>query len=52
MTSHLEKSAFPVSQVRRVRQVQASLIRECHTSLECRLHDDALVDKCSFFISK
>jgi len=26
------------------------LIGECHASFECRLHDDALVDKYNFFI--
>src|SRR3954464_15581887 len=30
--------------------VGAPLIRECHASFECRLHDDVLVDKCNFFI--
>jgi flavin reductase (DIM6/NTAB) family NADH-FMN oxidoreductase RutF len=30
--------------------VAAPLIRECHASFECRLHDDALVDRYSFFI--
>ncbi len=31
-------------------KVEAPLIRECHASFECRLHDDALVDKYNFFI--
>ena len=31
-------------------EVKAPLIRECHASFECRLHDDALVDKYNFFI--
>lgn len=31
-------------------KVKAPLIRECHASFECRLHDDALVDKYNFFI--
>lgn len=31
-------------------QVDAPLIRECHASFECRLHDDALVDRYNFFI--
>jgi flavin reductase (DIM6/NTAB) family NADH-FMN oxidoreductase RutF len=31
-------------------QVAAPLIRECHASFECRLHDDALVDRYNFFI--
>ena len=31
-------------------QVGAPLIRECHASFECRLHDDGLVDKYNFFI--
>lgn len=30
--------------------VEAPLIGECHASFECRLHDDALVDKYNFFI--
>lgn len=32
------------------REVEAPLIRECHASFECRLHDDALVDRYNFFI--
>jgi flavin reductase (DIM6/NTAB) family NADH-FMN oxidoreductase RutF len=31
-------------------EVKAPLIRECHANFECRLHDDALVDKYNFFI--
>jgi flavin reductase (DIM6/NTAB) family NADH-FMN oxidoreductase RutF len=31
-------------------EVGAPLIRECHASFECRLHDDALVDRYNFFI--
>ena len=31
-------------------KVEAPLIRECHASFECRLHDDALVEKYNFFI--
>ena len=31
-------------------KVDAPLIGECHASFECRLHDDALVDKYNFFI--
>lgn len=30
--------------------VSAPLIGECHASFECRLHDDALVEKYNFFI--
>jgi flavin reductase (DIM6/NTAB) family NADH-FMN oxidoreductase RutF len=30
--------------------VEAPLIAECHASFECRLFDDALVDKYNFFI--
>jgi flavin reductase (DIM6/NTAB) family NADH-FMN oxidoreductase RutF len=30
--------------------VAAPLIRECHASFECRLHDDALVGRYNFFI--
>jgi flavin reductase (DIM6/NTAB) family NADH-FMN oxidoreductase RutF len=31
-------------------KVKAPLIRECHANFECRLYDDALVDKYNFFI--
>ena len=31
-------------------EVGAPLIRECHASFECRLHDDALIRKYNFFI--
>ncbi|HEX7089161.1 MAG TPA: flavin reductase family protein [Longimicrobiales bacterium] len=31
-------------------EVGAPLIRECHANFECRLHDDALVDRYNFFI--
>lgn len=31
-------------------KVEAPLIRECHAAFECRLHDDALIDKYNFFI--
>jgi flavin reductase (DIM6/NTAB) family NADH-FMN oxidoreductase RutF len=31
-------------------EVGAPLIRECHASFECQLHDDTLVDKYNFFI--
>ncbi len=31
-------------------KVGAPLIRECHASFECRLHDDALVKKYDFFV--
>lgn len=31
-------------------EVDAPLISECHASFECRMHDDALVDKYNFFI--
>ncbi|NVN88630.1 MAG: flavin reductase family protein [Rhodopseudomonas sp.] len=31
-------------------KVAAPLIGECHASFECRLHDDALVEKYNFFI--
>lgn len=30
--------------------VGAPLIRECHANFECRLHDDALVNRYNFFI--
>jgi flavin reductase (DIM6/NTAB) family NADH-FMN oxidoreductase RutF len=30
--------------------VAAPLIRECHAGFECRMYDDALVDKYNFFI--
>jgi flavin reductase (DIM6/NTAB) family NADH-FMN oxidoreductase RutF len=32
------------------REVGAPLIRECHANFECRLHDDALVDRYNLFI--
>ena len=32
------------------REVKAPLIGECHANFECRLHDDALVDRYNFFI--
>jgi flavin reductase (DIM6/NTAB) family NADH-FMN oxidoreductase RutF len=31
-------------------RVSAPLIAECHAAFECRLHDDALVDKYDFFV--
>jgi flavin reductase (DIM6/NTAB) family NADH-FMN oxidoreductase RutF len=31
-------------------KVTAPLIRECHANFECRLHDDALVEKYNFFV--
>jgi flavin reductase (DIM6/NTAB) family NADH-FMN oxidoreductase RutF len=31
-------------------EVDAPLIKECHANFECRLHDDALVEKYNFFI--
>jgi flavin reductase (DIM6/NTAB) family NADH-FMN oxidoreductase RutF len=31
-------------------KVDAPLIGECHANFECRLHDDALVEKYTFFI--
>ena len=34
----------------KARKVKAPLIKECFANLECRLHDDALVDKYNFFI--
>jgi flavin reductase (DIM6/NTAB) family NADH-FMN oxidoreductase RutF len=30
--------------------VGAPLIRECHASFECRLHDDAMIDRYNFFV--
>ncbi|MGD1878101.1 MAG: flavin reductase family protein [Kiloniellaceae bacterium] len=33
-------------------KVKAPCIRECHAHFECRLHDDAMVDKYNFFIFK
>src|SRR3546814_18264427 len=32
------------------REVDAPLIGECHANFECRLRDDALVEKYNFFI--
>lgn len=34
----------------KARKVKAPLIKECFANFECRLHDDALVDKYNFFI--
>lgn len=34
----------------RAERVKAPLIAECHACFECRLHDDALVDKYDFFV--
>lgn len=31
-------------------QVRAPAIRECHAQFECRLHDDALVERYNFFV--
>jgi flavin reductase (DIM6/NTAB) family NADH-FMN oxidoreductase RutF len=31
-------------------EVKAPLISECHACFECRLYDDALVDRYNFFI--
>ena len=31
-------------------EVDAPLIKECHANFECRLHDDALVEKYNYFI--
>mgnify|MGYP002621895444 FL=1 len=31
-------------------EVDAPLIRECHANFECRLHEDALVERYNFFI--
>lgn len=31
-------------------KVGAPLIAECHASFECRLHDDALIDRYNFFV--
>jgi flavin reductase (DIM6/NTAB) family NADH-FMN oxidoreductase RutF len=31
-------------------KVEAPLIHECHANFECRLYDDALIDKYNFFI--
>jgi flavin reductase (DIM6/NTAB) family NADH-FMN oxidoreductase RutF len=34
----------------KAKKVEAPLVRECHANFECRLYDDALVDKYNFFI--
>lgn len=34
----------------KAKKVDAPLIRECHANFECRLYDDALIDKYNFFI--
>jgi flavin reductase (DIM6/NTAB) family NADH-FMN oxidoreductase RutF len=31
-------------------RIDAPQIRECHANFECRLHDDALVERYNFFI--
>lgn len=31
-------------------EVEAPLISECHANFECRLYDDALVDRLNFFV--
>lgn len=31
-------------------EVEAPLISQCHANFECRMHDDALVDRYNFFI--
>lgn len=36
----------------KAQKIKAPLIRECHASFECRLHDDALVKKYNYFIFK
>jgi flavin reductase (DIM6/NTAB) family NADH-FMN oxidoreductase RutF len=36
--------------IEKARKVEAPLIAECHANFECRLHDDALVNKYNFFI--
>lgn len=41
--------AFGLS-AQQARQVGAPLIGECHASFECRLHDDAMVDRYNFFV--
>ncbi|WP_313317884.1 flavin reductase family protein [Stenotrophomonas sp.] len=42
-------AAFELTAVK-ARHVQAPLIGQCHASFECRLHEDALVDRFNFFI--
>lgn len=42
--AHFGLTAMPA------REVDAPLIGECHASFECRLFDDALVERYSFFI--
>ncbi len=32
------------------KQVESAIARKCHANLECRIHDDALIDKYNFFI--
>jgi flavin reductase (DIM6/NTAB) family NADH-FMN oxidoreductase RutF len=41
---HFGLTAAPAS------RVKAPLIAECHANFECRLHDDALVDRYNFFV--
>ncbi len=42
--SHFGLTAAPAQRVR------APLIRECHAHFECRLHDDAMIDRYNLFI--
>ena len=46
----VDKFASSASAPITAEKVGAPLIRECHANFECRLHDDALVDKYNFFI--
>ncbi|MFD2428008.1 flavin reductase family protein [Sphingobium scionense] len=48
--SEIDKFAHFKLTVEDADEVDAPLIGECHASFECRLHDDALVEKYNFFI--
>jgi flavin reductase (DIM6/NTAB) family NADH-FMN oxidoreductase RutF len=50
--AELDKFAAFGLTAEKAEQVAAPLIAECHSSLECRLHDAALVGKYNFFIWK
>jgi flavin reductase (DIM6/NTAB) family NADH-FMN oxidoreductase RutF len=46
----IEKFAHFGLTPQKTRKVKAPLVKECFANFECRLHDDALVDKYNFFI--
>ena len=48
--AEVDKFAMYGLTAEKAEMVEAPLIRECHASFECKLHDDALVDSYNFFI--